>query len=195
MKKFSILCCLFFFSFAPLANATTITFWGGLDSFFSYSNVAHMTSPASNNGYASVQAYTSSTNIVRNGIWGNPKSSFTMSSPGTFDLTSFVIAGAFGSQTITVEGLRDSSTLYTKLLNINTTAQLFSPTGWNGIDQFNIILGNNFENTGGGIGPMWALDDIVLTENVGTNPVPEPATMLLFGVGLLGLTGIYRRKK
>ncbi len=31
--------------------------------------------------------------------------------------------------------------------------------------------------------------------NTNVSPVPEPATMLLFGIGLLGLTGVNRRKK
>ena len=36
--------------------------------------------------------------------------------------------------------------------------------------------------------------NIVVTGTKGTQPVPEPATMLLFGVGLAGIAGFGRRK-
>ena len=35
----------------------------------------------------------------------------------------------------------------------------------------------------------------VFFDDKGTAPVPEPATMMLFGIGLLGLAGVSRRKK
>ena len=190
--KAILLYCLLVLGFSPMVNATTITFEPYLDPFFVYDNVNLMTSDATGNGYASVQDYTGTTRIVRNGTTSLPSSSFTMSSPGTFDLTSFVIAGAFGTQTLTIDGLRDGNPIYTVDLGITTTAQLFSPTGWDDIDQFIIYLGDDFIDVNPSLNrPYWALDNIVLTEN----PVPVPGAIWLLGSGLIGIVGIRKKFK
>ena len=35
----------------------------------------------------------------------------------------------------------------------------------------------------------------IAQEPIGQNPVPEPNTLMLFGIGLLGLIGVSRKKK
>lgn len=59
---------------------------------------------------------------------------------------------------------------------------VFAISGWDGLK----IDLDNFWSGGG------AISNIAI---VGGTPVPEPATMLLFGTGLAGLAGVARRKK
>ncbi|MBC8442308.1 MAG: PEP-CTERM sorting domain-containing protein [Deltaproteobacteria bacterium] len=68
------------------------------------------------------------------------------------------------------------------LFNLSDTGGL----GWDGMDT--IQLQDFWPGNG-------AISHVSLLNGGTSAPVPEPATMLLFGLGLLGIAGVSRRKK
>lgn len=126
------------------------------------------------------------------GLDGGSNSLLNLLLPDSFDLTSFVIAGVYGSQTVTLQGLNDGQLLYTGSLAIDLTPQLYL-AGWLGIDQLRIVSGDDFvvhpDHASAGVRRNWAVDNLIYDETVVA--VPLPASGLLFAAGslLLGLGG------
>jgi hypothetical protein len=190
MKKCLFVCLL---ALSGAVNATVINFGSGLDPLFNYSEVETQDTNANpNSGYDTVGAYTGFSQVAFNPFEA-PSSTFSWANPGeTFDLNSFVIAGAWGRQTLTIEGLLHDVVQHSALLAVdNNAVALFSP-GWLGIDGFRITIGNDYvqANNVDGDGQHWALDNLTVNESVS---VPEPTSVALLGLGLAG--GFLRKKK
>jgi len=139
-------------------------------------------------GVQSIQAFTSSAGFAINSpvardVAASP-ADFLWNGPGdTFDVEQFVIAGSFGEQTLTIEGLLDGAVVFSTDHFITTTAELLS-LNWSGIDQLRINTGPDFEQTVG-VGvlrPEWVMDNLTID----FVPVPPAALLFLSGLGVLG---------
>lgn len=123
------------------------------------------------------------------GLDGGNNSLLNLLLPDTFDLNSFIIAGVYGSQTVTLQGLNNGSLLYSASLGVNLTPQLFQ-ANWAGIDQLQIFNGGDFvvdpQHASAGAFHNWAIDNVIYNESV--TPVPLPPSALILALGGLLLT-------
>jgi hypothetical protein len=112
--------------------------------------------------------------------------------PDTFDLGGFLIAGVYGAQTVTLQGLNDGRVLYMESIAIDLTPQLFQ-AGWMDIDQLLIVSGTDFvahpDHASAGDRRNWAIDDLIYDEDVLPVPLPSSALMLALGSVLVTVSG------
>jgi len=135
------------------------------------------------NGY--YVAAVSGDNSVFN-YYGDSPTNIDWASTGTFDYIGAYWTSAWDpTQTLTFTGYFNDTLLYTSsVYEIIDIAPTWIELNWVGITRLQIA--NSLQH--------WAMDNFTFNES-GTNPVPEPSTVLLLGVGLIGMAGIGRKIK
>lgn len=126
------------------------------------------------------------------GLDGGANSPLNLLLPDSFDLVGFIIAGVYGTQTVTLQGLNNGQLLFSENLGIDLTPQFFQ-AGWMGIDQLRIVSGADFvvhpEHVSAGVRTHWAIDDLVYNVPATAMPLPDTALMLIVGGLLLHISG------
>lgn len=185
---------LTFFLTIQCSHAAVIDFESGFDPAFTYLGgiaIGDLTGVTEPSGYVNVSAFTSSAHLAANAFESSP-TDYLWNEAGTFDLNSFVFAGAWGTQTFTFQGFLDGVMTENTSFFATLDASLVT-LDWMGIDQFRILTGDDFIQDPSllGSGQHYAIDNITYS----VSEVPVPAAAWLMGSGLLGLLGFGRKNK
>jgi hypothetical protein len=119
-------------------------------------------------------------------FFGDSPTNIDWASTGAFDYTGAYWTAAWDdTQTLSFNGFLNDNLLYSSInYQINENVPVWIELNWAGITRLQIINSDN----------QWVMDNFTFNE-LGTNPVPEPSTVLLLGIGLIGMAGIGRKTK
>jgi hypothetical protein len=188
------------FSFTGTAQAISqiINFEENGSSFFSTKpwEVAYLNGAAyfiPGGGYRNMAEATSNQWVAFNPDEYSP-SSFASASGELFNLDSLWLAGAWGNQTLTIMGYANGVLVDSCVFSaeVSITAKEFFP-GFQGIDTFTIIAGNNYvhDTSVTGNARHWTLGSVT----VSAVPEPETYAMLLAGIAIVGAVTRRQRSK
>ena len=131
---------------------------------------------------------------VRYPVAGGFKGDLSLSTAdgSTFDFISAYFSAAFRDDLkIDVTGFTKSSVSYTHSFTINPLRPIKISFNFTDIDSLLFVAYGGETKAGyGGDGPHFAMDNFTFTE-----PVPIPATVLLFGTGMAGLFAVRRKTR
>lgn len=103
---------------------------------------------------------------------------------GSFDWNGAWFSSARVTGSINVSGYFEGTEIYTDTIGLVGDTSAWFQANWSGVDRVRFHGIYESETT------RFQMDDFTINE-----PVPEPATMLLFGTGLVALVGSRLRKK
>jgi hypothetical protein len=175
-------------------HADVVDFEAGFSPLFTYTGVSILDGSVqvAGSGYQKMAAITPGTQVSFDPFAVSP-STFTWANPlTTFNLDSMLLAGAWGSQTLTLKGYKDGIELFSEGVFVTPDPTVFSPS-WQDLDEFRIYTGgDHIDTVDGGAGLHWVMDNLVVETCEVPAATPEPGSMALLGAGALGL--IRRRK-
>jgi hypothetical protein len=153
-----------FTSTFTLQNATVINFDTGPDPRFTYSGISFIGPVSPGSGYDNVRAFTGRNIVAFNPFAASPSDFRWVGSGGsTFNLVSFAVAGAWGQQTLLVQGFEGGVLKYSSPLFVTTAPVVFTPN-WSEIDDLRINIGDDFihDPSTSGDGQHWALANLTI---------------------------------